>query len=162
MDQAALMSRHVQRYSSKHLADQPLIFFTGTQHTGLSDDYPQLWRHRCNEVRLPVRAPDGWTTKKKENRTKTKTKTEKRAPARKRMRYFSVVVFRLRPSRDPATDVPGRRPRPGLRPSSIVAGADSDASSCVQSSSSFAASGRVETRNERERNTGRRRGSDKK
>ena len=85
--------------------------------------------------------------KKKENRTKTKT--EKRAPARKRMRYFSVVVFRLRPTRDPATDVPGRRPRPGLRPSSIVAGADSDASSCVQSSSSFAASGRNEKRRER-------------
>jgi len=132
----------VQRYSSKHLADPPLIFFTGTQHTGLSDDYPQLWRHRCNEVRLPVRAPDG----RQENATRKK-KTERkrregRAPARKRMRYFSVVVFRLRPTRDPATDVPGRRPRPGLRPSSIVAGADSDASSCVQSSS-FA---RVETR----------------
>jgi len=86
------------------------------------------------------------TDGRQENATRKK-KTERkrregRAPARKRMRYFSVVVFRLRPTRDPATDVPGRRPRPGLRPSSIVAGADSDASSCVQSSS-FA---RVETR----------------
>ena len=95
---------------------------------------------------------DGRQEKKKIERKRR----EGRAPARKRMRYFSVVVFRLRPTRDPATDVPGRRPRPGLRPSSIVAGADSDASSCVQSSS-FA---RVEKRNEeRERNTGRR-GSD--
>ena len=84
MDQAALMSRQVQRYSSKHLADLPLIFFTGTQHTGLSDDYPQLWRHRCNEVRLPVRAPDGWPTKKRKR---------KRRAARPRGRGCGIFLW---------------------------------------------------------------------